>query len=238
MTINPTVEYSEKGKGMTLLTNHLGFVPSAAKACLLGGPLETGFVVRDTASGEIVFRGDLTRVPSDFGVYTVGRFDALAAPGTYVVEAAGERSHPFRIAPDVYDATLRQIVGYFTLQRCGDTDRGWNGPCHLDDGVRGDTLAHQDVTGGWHDACDLRKWVEATLFGMLGLGQVALAGGADAEVLDELRWGNSYFLKMQEPAGYIMNYVGGDYFVHADNNRWTDNVIDGRRNGQRRQRSF
>ena len=218
---------------MTLLTNHLGFTSSAPKACLLGGPLETEFVVRDTASGEIVFRGDLTRVPSDFGVYTVGRFDALTAPGTYVIEAARERSHPFRIAPDVYDATLRQIVGYFTLQRCGDTDRGWNGPCHLDDGVRGDTLVHQDVTGGWHDACDLRKWVEAILFGMLGLGQLALVKGADAELLDELRWGNSYFLKMQEPAGYIMNYVGGDYFVHADNNRWTDNVIGRRddRNG-------
>ncbi len=101
---------------------------------------------------------------------------------------------------------------------------------------------HQDVTGGWHDACDLRKWVEAILFGMLGLGQLALVKGADAELVDELRWGNSYFLKMQEPAGYIMNYVGGDYFVHADNNRWTDNVIGRRddRNGavRRPQRSF
>jgi len=33
---------------------------------------------------------------------------------------------------------------------------------------------------------------------------------------------------MQEPAGYLMNFIGGDYFVHADNNRWTDNVADGK----------
>jgi hypothetical protein len=33
---------------------------------------------------------------------------------------------------------------------------------------------------------------------------------------------------MQDPAGFVMNYCGGDYFVHADNNRWTDNLPDGR----------
>ena len=33
---------------------------------------------------------------------------------------------------------------------------------------------------------------------------------------------------MQEPAGYLMNFVGGDYYVHADNNRWTDNAADGK----------
>ena len=43
--------------------------------------------------------------------------------------------------------------------------------------------------------------------------------------MEELRWGNRYFLNMQEPAGYVMNHVGGDALRHGDGNRWTDNVI-------------
>ena len=43
--------------------------------------------------------------------------------------------------------------------------------------------------------------------------------------MDELRWGNRYFLNMQEPAGYVMSHVGGDALRHGDGNRWTDNII-------------
>jgi hypothetical protein len=213
---------------MTMLTNHLGFTPDAAKVCLRGGPAEGAFIVREVYTGAAIFEGRLVRVRSDLGVYTLGRFDAVRKPGVYVVEAGRERTQPFRVGHRVYQSTLQSIVSYFTLQRCGDTERGWRGaPCHLDDGRRGDTLAHQDVEGGWHDACDIRKWVDATIFGMVGLSQLkAVLDPAwdEGEILDELRWGNRYFLKMQEPEGYVMNYCGGDYFVHADNNRWTDNV--------------
>jgi len=45
------------------------------------------------------------------------------------------------------------------------------------------------------------------------------------KILDELMWGNQYFLKMQEPQGYLMNCVGCDVMKHSDSNRWTDNEI-------------
>jgi hypothetical protein len=92
-----------------------------------------------------------------------------------------------------------------------------------------DNGKHQDVTGGWHDASDLRKWVEATIYGMIGLSKTyELLDETNKErekILDELLWGNQYFLKMQEPQGYVMNYVGGDVKKHSDSNRWTDNEI-------------
>lgn len=216
---------------MGVYVNHLGFVPNAAKWVLLGGALETDFVVREQASGRVVHKGRLKRVEGDLGTYAAADFSALVRPGTYVIEADRERSHPFAIDPAVYASTMKQMVSYFTIQRCGDTDRGWNGRCHLDDGLRSDNRQHHDAEGGWHDACDLRKWVSATLFGMVGLARlkdVANPPWDRGEILDELRWGNRYFLKMQEPAGYVMNHCGGDYYVHADNNRWTDNVADGR----------
>lgn len=209
---------------MTVYVNHIGFTPSAAKLALLGGGQETDFTICQQPGGQVVFRGRFRRAASDFGLYSLGDFSELQQPGEYIVRTARESSAPFSIGPQVYDSTLDLIAGYFRLQRCGDSQTGWNGPCHLDDGLRGDTRQHHTVTGGWHDANDLRKWVGATIFGMLGLvRQPALTPAIE----EELRWGNRYFLAMQEPAGYLMNYVGGDYFVHGDNNRWTDNIADG-----------
>ena len=110
---------------------------------------------------------------------------------------------------------MRNSIRYFTAQRCGQT-------CHLDDGVRKDNGQLLDVTGGWHDACDLRRWVDATIYGMLGLSHVLDALGSQdadaARIVDEMRWGNRYFLKMQDPAGFAMYYCGGD-----DGNHFTDN---------------
>ncbi|NOR33461.1 MAG: hypothetical protein GQ579_02145, partial [Bacteroidales bacterium] len=111
-------------------------------------------------------------------------------------------------------------------QRCGGSTTGYLTPCHLDDGVRMDNGKHQDVSGGWHDASDLRKWVGATIYGMIGMAKVyEIYPELDKEkLMDELRWGNRYFLNMQEPQGYIMSYVGGDVLKHSDSNRWTDNI--------------
>jgi hypothetical protein len=90
-----------------------------------------------------------------------------------------------------------------------------------------DNGRHQDVSGGWHDASDLRKWVSATIYGMVGLGKAYELQDRiyQDKILEELKWGNQYFLKMQEPEGYVMNYVGGDVKKHSDSNRWTDNEV-------------
>lgn len=210
---------------MTILVNHVGYKPAASKIAVLGGGEEVDFAVRRIDDGQVAFRGRFQRVRSDFGLYSVGDFSEVQAVGAYVIATEREQSAVFHIRPDAYQHVVDMMIGYFRQQRCGDSQTGYHAPCHLDDGLRGDTRLHQDVSGGWHDACDLRKWVGATIFGMLGLVRQKDFSTA---VEEELRWGNRYFLAMQEPAGYLMNYVGGDYFVHGDNNRWTDNVADGR----------
>ena len=77
------------------------------------------------------------------------------------------------------------------------------------------------------DACDLRRWVTATIYGMIGLSKVAEATHPAMDsgiIIEELHWGNRYFLAMQEPAGYLMSFCGGDFDRHGDDNRWTDNL--------------
>lgn len=216
---------------MTIYVNHLGFTPKASKYCLMGGDLTTDYFVRDqNKNNNVVQQGRLMQVKGDFGTYTVAEFSSLRQPGTFYIEAGRERSQSFRVAPDIYEDVLQKLVGYFTLQRCGNTKSGWRGSaCHTDDGIRGDNKQHQDVEGGWHDACDLRKWVAPTLIGMLGLTRLKetlILSWDQGKIEEEIHWGNRYFLKMQEPVGYIMSHCGGDYFAHADNNRWTDNAAD------------
>jgi hypothetical protein len=217
---------------MTIYVNHLGYTIKAAKFCLLGGGLSTEFTVRDQDTQKVIYQGRLMQTKSDFGIYSVGDFSFVLQPGRYYIEAGRERSQPFNITPEVYEEAIQKIVGYFTLQRCGNTKLGWRGTaCHTDDGIRGDNGKHQDVEGGWHDACDLRKWVAPTLIGLWGLARLKetlVLSWDRGQVEEELRWGNRYFTKMQEPGGYIMGHCGGDYFAHADNNRWTDNTLDGK----------
>lgn len=212
---------------VVLLTNQIGYRPSSTKTCLLKGTEKKDFEVVEITSGQAAYRGTLVPRSGDFGTWLTADFSKLTKEGRYYLKADTVRSFPFSIANAVYQPQINLIVNYFATQRCGASTTGYLSPCHVDDGIRVDNGRHQDVTGGWHDASDLRKWVSATLYGVMGLARAySLATPQHRKnMLDELLWGNQYFLKMQEPEGYIMDFVGGDLQKHSDNNRWTDNNI-------------
>jgi len=210
-----------------LLTNQVGYTPQAAKFCLTKGSKESRFEVIDVQTQKVVFNGKLLPKPGDFGNYLVGDFSSILTEGTYYIKSDTIRSYPFKISAKVYEPAINLILNYFSLQRCGASTTGYLSPCHLDDGVRLDNGKHKDVTGGWHDASDLRKWVSATIYGMIGLEKAYELTGNEYKhrIYDELKWGNLYFLKMQEPEGFVMDFIGGDLKRNLDNNRWTDNVV-------------
>lgn len=214
---------------LSIHVNHLGYTPDASKRCILEGGEADTFHVRRLPGDEFSYEGELSATTGDFGSFSVGEFDAVSQPGTYYVRAGDARSYPFRIANDVYDDLIAGVVSHFGRQRCGASETGYLSPCHTDDGIRKDTGAYQDVTGGWHDATDLRKWVDATLHGLVGLVGLLERGvpwdGGHERVLEEIRWGNRYFLAMQEPDGHLLHNVGGDVLQHSDGNRWTDNEV-------------
>lgn len=206
-----------------LLVNQVGYVPEASKTFVTKGSLTGKFEVINNFTGEVVLTGNMKPNSGDFGDFSTGDFTKIMREGHYYIKSDTLRSYPFSISKTVYKPAMNLIVGYFALQRCGTSETGYLSPCHIDDGIRSDNGKHHDATGGWHDASDLRKWVEATLYAMFGMAktyEAQLKDGPDKEkILDELRWGNEYFFKMQEPQGYLMNHIGGD------NNRWTDNIV-------------
>lgn len=211
-----------------VLTNQVGYLPSSTKTCLVRGTEKKDFEVMEITSGKVAYRGTLIPAQGDFGTYATADFSEVVKEGRYYLRADTLRSFPFSISKNVYQEEMNMIARYFSLQRCGPSTTGYLSPCHVDDGIRFDNGRHQDVTGGWHDASDLRKWVSATIYGVMGLARAYNLEDPQyrAAILDELRWGNQYFLKMQEPQGYVMDFIGGDLKKHSDNNRWTDNEID------------
>ena len=212
---------------VNLLINQVGYVPDAEKFCITKGEVKRDFEVIDLNTLEVVYKGVLRPNQGDFGTYLKGVFSPLSKEGHYFIKSGTLRSFPFEISNSVYQNPMDLIVYYFSRQRCGPSTTGYLAPCHVDDGIRLDNGKHQDVSGGWHDASDLRKWVGATIYGMISLAKTyELQKGHNGErILDELMWGNRYFLNMQEPQGYIMSFIGGDVKKHSDSNRWTDNEV-------------
>ncbi len=222
----------------TIALNHLGFLPDARKIVVVRASGESApaeFSIRDIGSPPEPFRitKPLKKVESDFGSCLTGDFSDLNREGMYQLTAGGERSVPFFIRGDVWRRTLPRAVGYIHAQRCGCEVPNVHPVCHLDDARRRDNGEHVDVTGGWHDAGDLRKWMSATMlngFALLTLARTLgeswdRAGSGAAPLLDEFRWGNRYFLKMQDRDGQVWADTAGG--VNGDNsdNHWTDNQI-------------
>jgi hypothetical protein len=224
------------GSNPDILLNQTGFLPASFKTFRTiesGGQKE--FSVFDLSTNEPVFTGIVTEKNGDWGNVYIGDFSSVDKPGKYYVQYNGKTSEPISVSSLQYVYNIEKHLNWFLSQRCGDPEHGFERGQHRDDGVRLDNKKHQDVSGGWHDAADLRKW-GMSINGLWALSEVNLSlssektpafGGKKellARIKDEFNWGNKYFSAMQEPQGYLMDQVGGDVYKHGDNNRFTDNI--------------
>jgi hypothetical protein len=211
-----------------LLVNHVGRVPGGKMVAIVPKPSAPDFRLVNLWDGRVLQRGKWRQVGPDLGGW-VAELDAVPtgslqelrsggkdagetdlAGGPDVEQAGGQISRVITVDKKVYDPVLRTLFNYFPTQRCGDSVTGWAAPCHTRDAKRADTGEHLDLTGGWHQSCDLRKWSSGTCFGLLGLSQLSLTARPrwDAgRIGAELRWGVDYFKKMCRPGGGLMDHV-------------------------------
>lgn len=191
--------------------NHVGFTPHGAKHFVVTEPPQEEFtVVRRLPGREVVLAARLRRVASDMGEGWVGDFSEIQEEGNYLIFCGDLQSRPITVYGHIYDQPLRTLFSFFPAQRCGDSPTGWHAPCHVADARQVDTGQHVDVTGGWHQSCDLRKWTFGTSFGLLGLSQFgrrSVPRWDRGQTADEVRWGNAYFHKMVRPDGGLMDHV-------------------------------
>jgi len=234
-----------RGVAIGVLASHVGYKPDLEKIAVVYGPVGAAGRFRvvecgwsdawSTGQRRAGIEGALTSAESDWGPCQVVDFSGLREPGFYqvVVGHNEARSVPFFIGQDVYARTLRMAFEYFYPQRCGVAVPGYHPICHLDDGVARDDGTPLDVTGGWHDAGDLRKWMMPPLlvcYGLLELHERLSPrwnrhGSPWGDVLDEFRWENQYLLKMQDSqTGRVWADTAGGVRGDNSDNRWTDNL--------------
>lgn len=200
-----------------------GYQTGAPKTAIVSGLPATTFQVCDARDGRVVLSKPATSVASTIGNFQVMDFSELRTPGRYVVSAGGIKTQPFSVDDNVWEESIRKVLNFFYMERCGMEVPGVHGVCHGDW-----TCVHGErrivVNGGWHDAGDLSQQAEATdeiTYALFTLAENLRARAGNRELYDrvlaEARWGLDWVLKTSF----------GDGFRDAGsiNSRRTDGVM-------------
>ncbi|MCX7835802.1 MAG: glycoside hydrolase family 9 protein [bacterium] len=89
-------------------------------------------------------------------------FSNFQSDGVFHIRIGRIRSNEFRIENSLYLPLVDSLLKFFEVQRCGTELSNYHQPCHLTDvpsviGSSNNPL-QLDLTGGWHDAGDYRKF--------------------------------------------------------------------------------
>lgn len=215
--------------------NQIGYGPEEAKLAIAFSqaalPPDFELVSID---GRIAFKGEaraVTNAPwGEFDHHADLDFSSFRRPGDYVLKMGKAQSLPLHIGPGNYAALPSTLLEFMRQQRCGYNP--WLGTnCHLLDGrtaygplTNGTPI---DVTGGWHDAGDMLKYLltsgNATAQMLLAyelaprrcatdqfdaLGRPGTNGIPD--LLDEARWGLDWMLKLHPAPDQLYHQVADD----------------------------
>ncbi|MCL2283629.1 MAG: glycoside hydrolase family 9 protein [Fibromonadales bacterium] len=187
-----------------------------------GAPTAFNSGQTDAASGDKIWHFD---------------FSSVKAPGKYYIfdQTNDVRSYSFRIADDVYNNVLKAAVKTFYYQRAGIAKTAqfageeWtDAMCFAQDEhtrdffKKSDASAERDLRGGWFDAGDYNKytkWTADYVAEMLLIYEenpgaftddfgIPESGNGTPDILDEVKWGIDWLLKMQNSDGSMLSVQG------------------------------
>lgn len=217
--------------------NLAGYLPQDTKCAVLLS-LDKGasgkFEVFEVLTSKLVYSGEGKAVnAASWGMKSAFRmyFSSLVEEGGYYIVSNGVRSPNFRISSRSYDGLSDLLLVYMRQQRCYDNP--YTGAiCHADDGFivnhptrNGEKI---DVTGGWHDAADYLQYQTtsaAALYQMMFAWQQQsdksvfkdlydargrLGSNAIPDIMDEIKWGMAWMLKMNPEDKVMFNQIADD----------------------------
>ena len=200
--------------------NMRGFLPNSPKRFVLcdnitgSDEFTVTLIHGEFVEHTVIYTGKMTVEYDEFGEkFQVGDFSSVTGDGDYYITAGGYSSRQFVIYRNVYDICQRTMLEYYTYQRCGHP-LGWNGKCHTDDGYIAETGEHIDLSGGYHQSCDLRKSPGGVSIGVLGMMRFAVADKSEwGEILipDEIKWACDYFTKLVQENGVMYNTMNDPF---------------------------
>jgi len=163
-------------------------------------------------------------------------FSSVTAPGRYYVldQTNNRRSYSFNISNGVYNNVLRAAVKTFYYQRAGIAKTAqyageWtDAMCFAQDKNTRDFFAkdnaatERDLSGGWFDAGDYNKytkWTADYIAEMLLMYEenpnaftddfgIPESGNGIPDILDEVKWGLDWLLRMQNSDGSMLSVQG------------------------------
>ena len=215
--------------------NWLGYTPAGIKVAVWCSKDETElstFQLIDSASGEIVFKGNPGKSFGAYGPFNNTyrlNFSSFKKSGTFYLKAGNAVSPSFKINKDVYKGTADFCLFYLRQQQSG-FNPFLKDSCHTHDGY---TMygpmpdsTHIDVVGGWHDASDYLQYSTTSANATWHLlaayrdfpkvfSDEKKANGLDGkngipDVLDEAKWGLDWLLKMHPRPDWMFNQLGDD----------------------------
>jgi endoglucanase len=224
ITINQAGYYPMRPKSAILInwgnsgTSKVDLVDAKTKRTVFTTNL--GQPIRDLASQDLVQLVDFSKFNKE---------------GNYYLKSGSIQSYPFQISKDIYQDAFTKLLRSYYLQRCGvaitDSATGINHPpCHVGDGLidHADTFNQanefKSATGGWHDAGDFGKYVSpsaVTIGRLLSLYEqypnlfrdrqlnIPESGNGKPDLLDEVKVGLDWMLKMQRADGAVYRKLSG-----------------------------
>ena len=162
-------------------------------------------------------------------------FTDLTKPGKYYLKQDKLKSVPFEIGSDIYQEPLVSLLRSYYIQRCGvEIDDPVTGishaPCHVLDGLvaHGDKYhnRHEEIeaVGGWHNGESYSNYVATTtvtIARLLNLYEkhpdlfpddqlnIPESGNGVSDLLDEMKFGLDWLLKMQREDGAVYRKIAG-----------------------------
>lgn len=215
--------------------NQLGYQPASVKVAVYisteaGTP--SGFTVCEALTDRVVFKGKAAIYDGSlWGMSAAARLDfsGLTMPGGYYITYGKTRSETFTIDAGVYDGTADYILKYIRAQRCG-YNPFLADSCHTHDGMIVDHPSLSgtpvDVVGGYHDASDHLRYTSTTANSVYQMmfaynrspeiyrddhdASGAKGSNGIPDILDEVKWGLEWLLKMNPDSGVMFNQVADD----------------------------
>ena len=221
----------------------------------LSADVGTPFTVRSISNNEAVFEGEL-ELMAEVDLLVSGEkvlqadFSELNQTGDFYLSVDAFQipdSSAFKIGEDVYGPLVADTMRYFYLQRAGiPIDAAHAGPFargigHPQDSqaqFRSGDLPPKDVSGGWYDAGDYGKYVNAGATAVSDLLwayeffpsqfpdnhlNIPESGNGVSDLLDEVRWELDWMLRMQDPES------GGFYHMVQPTEDFTPDQAQGPR---------
>jgi hypothetical protein len=197
---------------------HTGYPMGFSKTALAGDLSAQEFVLVDAQNGREVFRERINNVTTHLGRFQIMNFTKFDREGEYVLRAGGRKSKPFRIAGNVWRATIIKTINHFYCQRCGYAVEGIHDVCHRDW-----MCVHADkkitINGGWHDAGDLSQGLVNTseaVYAMFALAHRLAESDPilSSRLIEEAKWGLDWVLKTRFGDGFRCTWATMDF--------WTD----------------